>query len=170
MFSNLAKFSIKFKLPIIFIWIALAVVLTIYAPRLSKVGVTDDSQFLPKTTESTRASDLLDEKFNGTVDTSASSSIIVIYNPDGLDENDMASAQDLHLWLSSDQSPQVISGTISVFDTPALSSTMISGDQTTMLIKTDLSQGSSSAASKESVAEIRDFIDTAGYDTDAYST
>ncbi len=63
MFLKLSKFATRYRLPIVFIWVAAGLALLFLAPKLSKVGVTDESQFLPQNTESAAASSLLKTKF-----------------------------------------------------------------------------------------------------------
>ena len=70
MFTKLAEFTKKYRVIITVVWLAAAVILFLVAPKISKVGVTDESQFLPKDTESAEASNLLSEKFPSTSATS----------------------------------------------------------------------------------------------------
>ena len=62
MFTKLAEFTKKYRIYITVVWLAAAVILFLIAPKLSKVGVTNDTQFLPQDTESSKASELLKDK------------------------------------------------------------------------------------------------------------
>lgn len=157
MFSALSKFTIKYRIPIVVIWVAAAVILFLFAPKLSEVGVTDQSQFLPKSTQSSEASELIKEKFTSTT-TIASRGIVVIYNAKGLNDNDMQEAQTIHDWLVSSSAPQEIERVTSIFENEALRSTLISTDQTTMMIITDFSVSPLSDAAKSVTAQIRDYL------------
>jgi RND superfamily putative drug exporter len=158
MFSKLAKFSTKYRVPIIIFWVALTVVLAIFAPSLSKVGVTDDSQFLPKDTESLQAQALLSEKFaSGSADPPGSA-LIVINNEKGLSQADYEDASQLNTWLHSAESSLNITRIISVFDNEALHSTLVSSDQTTMLMSIEMSSSSSSAIARSAIKDMRDHI------------
>ncbi len=84
MFSSLARFTSKYRVVIIILWLAAAIALFLVAPTLSEVGVTDESQFLPQDTQSASARRLLDEKFPTTTESPASSGLIVLYNEQGL--------------------------------------------------------------------------------------
>ena len=88
MFSALAGFTQKYKIPIIIVWLAVAAVLVILAPSLSKVGVTDDSQFLPRNTESIQAQEIIKSRFTNAVAQSAGSTTIVIYDAGGFNSAD----------------------------------------------------------------------------------
>ena len=158
MFAALAKLAIRFKLPIVILWIAVAAALTIFSPSLSRVGVTDDTQFLPRDTESNQAAALLEDKFSGAVDSAAGTAQIIIFNSQGLNAADTQTARDLRDWLASSNAPAVISKVVSVFDNQALRSTLISQDQKAMLISLGLSKGSSNPVSREAVFTIRDHI------------
>ena len=59
MFTKLAEFTKKYRITITIVWLAAAVALFLVAPKISKVGVTDESQFLPQNTESAEAARLL---------------------------------------------------------------------------------------------------------------
>ena len=50
MFAKLSEFTRKYRVIIAAVWLAAAVILFLFAPKLSKVGVTDESQFLPQNT------------------------------------------------------------------------------------------------------------------------
>ena len=158
MFSKIAKFIESFKVYIVLFWLVLAAAMVVLAPSLSEVGVTDDSQFLPRNTESAQAQTLLQEKFSRSVNEPAGSALIIIYNPLGLSQEDTQAARTLRDWLGSSNAPSIITGVTSVFDNAALSSTLISQDQTSMLISVDLSRASSSAPAREAVQSMRNYI------------
>ncbi|MBN1190863.1 MAG: MMPL family transporter [Dehalococcoidales bacterium] len=170
MFLKLAKITSRYKIAITLFWIALAVVMIVFAPALSEVGVTDDSQFLPVNTESRQADNLLKEKFPAYQDEAAGSALILIYNSDGLSEASMQEAGELNDWLLSGESPDNISGVISVFQNDLLSSTLVSSDQTVMLFNIDLSTSSASPQSKETVDSIRQYIKEKEFSSSVYVT
>jgi RND superfamily putative drug exporter len=138
--------------------LAAAITLFITAPTLSKVGVTDESQFLPQDTQSAEAHRLLNEKFPATTGAPASSALIVFYNEQGLTDTDMQQAKIIRDWLLSDSAPEVVKSVTSIFDEEALRSTLVSADQTTMLMPVGFSATPLSDAGKEAVAQIRDYL------------
>jgi putative drug exporter of the RND superfamily len=168
MFATFAKFALKYKIPIIIIWVVASVVLFIFAPSLSEVGVTDDTQFLPRNTESNQALELLRQKFTGPEP--LGSALVVVYNQQGLTDSDFQAARNLRDWLLSPNAPKVVTGITSIFDNNALRSTLISQDQTTMLISIDLSQVSTSAVSRGAVSAIREHIQEQHYPAQVYIT
>ena len=158
MFAKLAEFTRKYRIIITVIWVAAAVVLFLFAPKLSEVGVTDESQFLPQNTESATASKLLNEKFISATKSSASSGALIIHDSKGLTDADMQEAKAIHDWLVSSSAPQEIQKVTSIYENEALRSTLISTDQTTMIIYIDLSVDPMSDAAKTTIQQIRDFL------------
>jgi uncharacterized membrane protein YdfJ with MMPL/SSD domain len=159
MFAFLAGFSNRFKWWIVLSWVALAVIFYLIAPKISEVGVTDQSQFLPQDTESAMASTILEEKFAASSPTAApSSGLIVIYNENGLDDGDMQRAQQLHDWLISDSAPAAISSVVSVFESETLSSTLVSADNTAMLMSIYFSAPALDTSTEEAINQVRTYI------------
>ena len=170
MFTKLSEFTRKYRIIITVIWLAAAAGLFLFAPKLSKVGVTDESQFLPQDTESSKAANLLSEKFVTTTTTSASNAIIIIYDEKGLSGADMQQAQAIHDWLVSDAAPKEIQQVTSVFDNDALKSTLISTDQTTMMMVVDFSVSSLDAGAKTAIQQMRDYMTRNYPNLEAYVT
>ena len=137
MFARFGRFAQKYKWYILAFWLAFAVFMVIQAPLLSEVGVTDQSQFLPSNTESVTARNLINEKF-GTA-TSATSGLIVVYNATGLTAQDMNNAKELHDWLISKNGPGEISSVASIFESESLRSSLVSADNTTMMMSVGFS-------------------------------
>jgi putative drug exporter of the RND superfamily len=159
MFTKLAEFTRKYRIIITAIWLAAAVVLFFAAPKLSKVGVTDDSQFLPQNTESSEASKLIKDKFAAITPTAAGTGIILIHDTDGLSADDMQQAKEIHDWLVSSAAPQEIERVTSIFENDALRAVLISTDQTTMMIKIDFSVSSLTETAKTDLQQIRSYIE-----------
>jgi putative drug exporter of the RND superfamily len=168
MFAKLAKLAARFKLPILIIWLAAAVSLFIFAPTLAKVGVTDDSQFLPANTESTVAEKMLNEKFASPLRGSAGSATIVVFNPSGLSAQNRSEGQKLAAWLVSKDAPAAISNAVSVYSNPALESSLVSQDQTAMIISLDLAVASSSASARQAMKDIRAYVGSQGFSGQIY--
>ena len=169
MFTRLAAFTAKYRITIVVVWLGLAVVLFLVAPKLSEVGVTDESQFLPQNTESSEVSKLIKEKFVSTT-TAASRGIIVIHDENGLTTAEMKEAKAVHDWLVSSAAPQEIEQVTSIFENDALRSTLISTDQTTMMIIVDFSVSPISDSAKTAVQQIRSFMKQYHPNLEAYLT
>ena len=158
MFAKLSEFTRKYRIIITAVWLAAAAILFLFAPKLSKVGVTDESQFLPQNTESTTASNLLKEKFVSPTPAAPGNVIILIYDAKGLSDADMQAAKDINTWLNSGAAPRIIQGVTSVFVNDALKATLISSDQTTMMMVVDFSVSGLDEAAKTGILQIRDYI------------
>jgi hypothetical protein len=154
MFSRLGQIAQKYRFIIIAGWVVLTAILALTAPKLSEVGVTDQSQFLPANTESAHVRDLLNTKFSS-IDQSSSSALIVVYNEKGLSQLDMDRAKSIRDWLISPNAPEAINSVISIFDNNALRSSLVSLDNTTMLITVDMTVSALDNAAKQAVDEIR---------------
>ena len=139
MFSALSKFTNKYRIAITVVWLAAAVIMFLFYPKISEVGVTDESQFLPQDTQSAAAARIIDQKFPSTVQAAASTGIIVVYHDTGLSEEDYADAMAIRDWLLSDSAPDAVEGVTSVFDNEALAASLISADGTTMLMPVSFS-------------------------------
>lgn len=158
MFARFARFASKYKALIIILWLAIAIILFAFAPDISRVGVIEDSQFLPQNTGSAQALKLLDTKFSPAVQGPAGSALIVIYDPHGLSSQDNQQARSLYDWLTSKNAPAAVSGVVSVFENDALRSTLISQDQTAMLMDIQLSVISTGDAARQAVQDIRTYV------------
>jgi RND superfamily putative drug exporter len=156
MFKFLSKLADRYKIAVILAWIIISGVLVIFAPSISRVGVTDDSQFLPRDTESIQAQNLISSRF--TSKAPSGSAIIVIHDAAGLNAADLETAGKLNSWLTSTSAPGVISAVASSFTNPALSSTFQSADNTTLFFSLSFSVPSSSAAAHEAVDAIRSYV------------
>ncbi|HVO86441.1 MAG TPA: MMPL family transporter [Candidatus Binatia bacterium] len=58
MFNKIARFSVRFRWPIIIVWILAVPILSSTLPKLSDVSKNDNSQFLPKNSQTQKALDL----------------------------------------------------------------------------------------------------------------
>jgi RND superfamily putative drug exporter len=169
MFTKLAAFTKKYRISIVVVWLGLAVTLFLVAPKLSKVGVTDESQFLPQDTESSEASNLIKEKFADTT-TAASEGIIIIHDENGLTDAEIQEAKAVHDWLVSSAAPKDIERVTSIFENDALRTTLISTDQTTMMIIVDFSVSPMVDSAKTDVQQIRNVVKQYHPDLEAYLT
>jgi RND superfamily putative drug exporter len=155
MFSTLGRTAQKYKFIILAVWIILAAVLELTAPKLSQVGVTDQSQFLPQNTESAFARELLNTKFGTASQSSSSTALIIAYNEKGLSQADMDRARKLRDWLISDSAPEVVSRVTSVFDSEVLRASLVSQDNSAMMMKVDMSVPALNDAAKQAILDIR---------------
>lgn len=153
----LSRFTSRFWEPIIALWIVAAALLFIFAPSLSEVGVTDQTQFLPQGTESAAAA-LLEGKFQRLTPPPAGEALLVVYNQEGLSEADMQNAREVHDWLLSDSGPEHIEKVVSVFESEALRPVLVSADSTAMVMKLDLSVGDLSDDAGVLIDDVRSHV------------
>lgn len=170
MFAKLAAFTRKYRVIITAVWLIAAGILFVASPQLSKVGVTDETQFLPQNTESTTASNLLKEKFVSITPAAPSNAIIIVYNAAGLTAADTQGAKKIHDWLISTAKPAAVKDVISIFENDALKTTLISTDQTTMMMQVDFNVTGMDEGAKTAVQQIRDYISKNESGISAYVT
>jgi uncharacterized membrane protein YdfJ with MMPL/SSD domain len=158
MFKGLGEFASKFKYLIILFWVALAVYMVLLAPTLSETGKLDTSDFLPSGSESGRAAELISEYFP---EASTDSSVtVVLYNDSGLNESDNAFAAAFSEWLLDKGESSGIETVTSVYTNPALASSLISPDNTTMLVNIGINITTSGASSSAILESIDSYIDS----------
>ncbi len=157
-FSAIAAFAQKYRVVVVIFWLAAAASLFLAAPKFSDVAVTDESQFLPQDTQSAAAVKLLEEKFATAAQTPATSGIIVVYDANGLTDEDMQEAKAIRDWLVSNAAPEAIEGVTSIFDNDRLRQTLVSADQTTMMMQVNFSDPTLSDETKAAVNQIKEHL------------
>jgi RND superfamily putative drug exporter len=166
MFSKIGGFVVKHRLWIILVWIAVAVLMYLFAPSLSEVGTMSEAQFLPKDSESLRARELIEEYFP---ESAAGSTVsLVFYNAGGLSDEDMVYARQVKGWLGSGDTGFKVESVTSIFDNPQLASRLVSPDGTTMLLNAGLEQAAFESGSIDITTAIRDYLQTAPEGLDIY--
>ncbi len=158
MFKGLGEFAFKFKYLIVLFWVGLAVYMVLLAPTLSETGKLDTSDFLNGGSESGRAAELIAEYFP---EASTDSSLtVVLYNASGLNESDNAFAALFSEWLLDKDEASGIETVTSVYTNPALASSLISPDNTTMLINIGINLTTSGASASGIQESIDSYIDS----------
>jgi len=167
--QKIGNFAAKHAIWIVLFWVVLALCLFLTAPSLSKVGVTEESQFLPHGAESVKARDILKQEFPES--TPPGRAILVLYNPEGwyqqgeLDPKYSGYVEELTRWLDpqNSQSPEKVREAVgkvtSVSDHPELKDYLVSADNTTMLINLELSVSSFSHKAEYAMKAIRQHLE-----------
>ena len=169
-FSAIAAFAQKHRIVIVVFWIVAAAGLFLGAPKFSEVTLTDESQFLPQNTQSAAAARLLQEKFVSTSQASAGSGIIVFYDAGGLTDQDMQEARSVRDWLTSASAPRGIEQVTSIFDNDILRQSLISSDQTTMMMPINFSVPPMSSEATAVIEGIREYLSASHPQIQAYFT
>lgn len=138
------------------VWAALSIIMVLFAPSLSEVGVTNEADFLPDNVDSVRTEQLLAEHFPD--QTAEGQGVLVFYDEHGLTDADREYAQALAHWLVSPKAPQPVKRVISIFDNPALESVMVSQDGTALLMQVDFNTVNYLPATNDALTAIRDHI------------
>jgi uncharacterized membrane protein YdfJ with MMPL/SSD domain len=157
MFKGLGGFASRFKYLIILFWVALAVFMVLWAPTLSETGKLDTSGFLPEGSESGKAAELIAQYFPE--DATDSSVTIIVHNPDGLNNADMAFTQSFSQWLSEQGISAGIETVTSIYTNPALASSLVSPDNTTMLINIGINLTESGKDTSAILESLENYID-----------
>ena len=109
MFSRLGSFAVRFRWYIIAAWAVAAVVLTLVAPNIDDVAVTDQRAFLSQDVPSLQANELLKKYFPDQV--ALSSAVLVVDAGAGGDVTTGAAAgfvDGLTSWLTSGGAPAAV--------------------------------------------------------------
>ena len=114
MFGRLGSFAARFRWPIIGAWVVVAVVLTLVAPNIDDVAVSDQRAFLPSSAPSLDAHETLKEYFP---DRASPSSAVVVVDAGAGNRVDEGPATQfvtqLTAWLASSDAPEAVSRVLS---------------------------------------------------------
>jgi putative drug exporter of the RND superfamily len=114
MFARVGAFAVRFRWLIIAIWVVVAAVLTLVAPSINDVAVSDQRSFLPSSALSLTAHEVVTKYFPDRV--SPSNAVLVIDAGAGsrADEGDAANlVNELTTWLSGPDAPATVDKVLS---------------------------------------------------------
>lgn len=158
MFARLGSFAVRFRWLIIATWVLAALVLTLVAPNIDDVAVSDQRAFLPSSAPSLDASETVKKYFPDRV--SPSSAVLVVdAGAEGrVDEGPAAEfVADISAWLASPEAPEAVdmvwSPTTGDEQTKA---GLTSDDKQVSLIVVRFSAVGTEPATKEAMAAIED--------------
>jgi RND superfamily putative drug exporter len=109
MFARLGSFATRFRWFIIAVWVVVAAVLTLVAPNINDVAVSDQRAFLPSSALSLDASEALKQYFPDRA--SPSSAVLVVDAGAGgrVDQGQAAGfVAELTTWLSGSDAPEAV--------------------------------------------------------------
>ncbi|MBI2853760.1 MAG: MMPL family transporter [Chloroflexi bacterium] len=153
MFKRIGRFSIRNRVWIALAWIAVAAILTVFAPSLRDVARLSDEASLPPGVDSVKAKQLLEKNFPGFK--AGGNGTIVLFNPSGISPSDTAYAKSIRDWLRSDEAPSSVTSVDSIFDGSQSSLFLVSPDKTVMLINVAFSGTSFDESTVQAVKAIR---------------
>ena len=136
MFRRFGHLVVPLRIPILLLWIALALFLGLTAPSISEVASSNQTSFLPAAANSIAARTLEAEKFAASG--SASTGLLILTREGGLTAADRGFAEAIHNWLLSPEGPAIVQDVVSVFSHPEQTNTLVSPDSAAMLMKVNL--------------------------------
>ncbi len=157
MFQQLGSFAFRFRFVILAAWIVAAGAALALAPSLAQVGSTDQSSFLPPTTESIRARTALERAFPSEV--SAGSTTISFSRTSGLSASDRSYIAGVASWITSPDAPSGLRTIVSSVQTPEsdpqLAAMMRSPDGQLELMNVNLTVASLAGGAGDAVDALR---------------
>jgi RND superfamily putative drug exporter len=156
-FERLGSLAFRFRFAILVAWIVAGAAAMAFAPSLSKVGSTDQSTFLPPTTESIQARDLLEQAFPKEV--SAGSATITFSRDSGLTDADRSYIGQVGSWVASADAPAGLRDIVSSVQTPEtdpqLAPMMRSSDDTLEMMTVNLTVSAMAGGAGGAVDDLR---------------
>src|SRR3972149_2891939 len=130
MLDKIGKFSSRFRYPIIIFWVVTVILITLLAPNLGDVSISDQTSFLSAEAPSIKAALLANQYFPD--QSSSGSVVLVLHSPNGkvIDNPQIpAYITDLTIWLEKEADPSgtIVSNVLSPAD-PALTERLTSKD------------------------------------------
>ncbi len=161
MLSTLTDFasSRRGKWIVIAVWFLVAAVIVPLAPQLAEVVENEQTSFLPEDAESTRAVELVQQRFPS----STTPAIVVFRNPNGLTDADLAEERRIAAAVTDPEAPENIESVVSVSTQPQARGSLVSPDGTTMTMLVNIS----GEAAEEPYLETVDFVREQANDTEA---
>ncbi len=172
MFARLGFFSVRFRWYIIAAWIIVAAVLTVVAPNINDVAVSDQRAFLPSSAPSLDANEVVKKYFPDRV--SPSSAVIVIDAGSGDRVDQGSSAQfiaQLTAWLTTKGAPSAIGEVMSPTHADELTkASLVSQDKQVALILVRFTAVGTEPSTAGAMSAIADQLKTAPPGVKAYLT
>lgn len=172
MFDKIGKFSTHFRYPIIFVWVVAVILVTLLAPNLGDVSISDQSEFLSSKAPSNQASQLALEYFPEQA--SSGSVVLVLHSPDSTvfaNPQIPAYISELTNWLvyEVDPSQSIVTSVISPAD-PSLVDRLTSTDGKVVIFSIGLTGSMDSTATGEILNAMYERMKTTPTGIDGYVT
>ena len=172
MFARLGSFSTRFRWYIIAAWVIAAALLTLLAPNINDVAVSDQRAFLPSSAPSLDASAVVKKYFPDRV--SPSSAVLVVDAGAGQSVSQGAPAQfisELTSWLSAAGAPSAIDEVLSPTSADELTkASLVSQDKQVAMILVRFKAVGTEPTTKDAMTAIADQLKGAPSGVKAYMT
>jgi RND superfamily putative drug exporter len=172
MFARVGSFAVRFRWYIIAAWLLVAIVLTIVAPNINSVAVTDQRAFLPASAPSLDANQVVKKYFPDRV--SPSSAVVVVDAGAGGQVDQGAAAQfvaGLTTWLTGPDKPAGVDKVWSpTYGDQQTKASLTSGDKQVALVLARFTAIGTEQSTKDAMAAIQDRLDAAPAGVKVYLT
>ncbi len=150
-----AASSRRGKFVTIGVWLLIAVVLVLVAPKLTDIYDNSGTGSIPSNAPSTVAQKLQLKEFPSSRGTPA---ILVFYDHAGLSSDDLAKAKQVSDWLTSSQKPNAVTTVLSSYTVPQAAKQLMSKDNTTLTMVASLKDTATNDVITSNVKAIRDYL------------
>ncbi len=137
------------------VWLLIAVVLVLVAPKLADIYDNSGTGSIPSDAPSTAAQKLQLKEFPNSRGTPA---ILVFYDRAGLNSDDLAKAKQVSDWLLSSQKPGAVTTVLSSYTVPQAAKQLTSKDNTTLTMIASLKDTATNDVIMSNVKNIRDYL------------
>jgi putative drug exporter of the RND superfamily len=172
MFARLGPFAVRFRWFIIAAWILLAVLLTVLAPNINSVAVSDQRAFLPASTPSLAAGEVVQKYFPDRV--SKSSAVVVVDAGAGNTADQGAAAEfvaGLTAWLTGPNAPAAVQQVWSpTYGDEQTKAGLLSTDKQVALLLARFDAVGTEPGTKQAVAALNERLAAAPEGVTAYLT
>ena len=172
MFDKIGQFSSRFRYPIILFWVVSVILITLLAPNLGDVTISDQSAFLSSKAPSVKAALLAHQYFPELA--SSGSVVLVLHSPDStVFANPQAQSYiaDLTNWLEKEVDPSrtIVSNVLSPAD-PALTERLTSKDGKVVIFTVGLTGSMDDTATGKVLEAFQKHMETTPAGIEGYVT
>jgi RND superfamily putative drug exporter len=172
MFDKIGLFSSRFRYPIILFWVATVILITLLAPNLGEMSISEQSSFLSAKAPSIKAAELANQYFPEQA--SSGSAVLVLHSTNGaVFENPQIPAYmaELNRWLETgvDPSGNIVTSILSPVD-PSLTDRLTSKDGKVVIFSIGLTGATDSTAVGDVIRAMQDRMEKTPAGIEGYVT
>lgn len=170
-FETIGRFATRYRYAIILGWVATAIIITLVAPNLADVAISDMGKMLPQNALSNDAAAIYEEAFpekfapNNAVIVVEATDDIGIVNRDAETFEEQFDTEagrflgELETWLATSESLEIVQAVTGPAGNPSAASQLIDPSNRVALVSIDLSVGSGEEIVTDTLHEIGDWLD-----------
>jgi len=152
-FRRIGAFAMRWRYPIVAVWVVMVAAITLIAPNLSDVTTADQAKLLPEDSPFNRAVEVHRAAFPAS---SAAANVVIVVEAtgsQGILNRDAATFEeqvdteagrfiaDLCAWLAGEDAPERVSGVTSPISSPQVASVAIDSNNRVAIIPVNLAEG-----------------------------